>query len=97
MASERRLKTVITRYLREQGCVVIPQPGTAFGLAGRPDLLVVVPPYGRALAVEVKSPGGRLTPKQQVMLEQIKAAGGVTVVAYSLDDVQKALEEARGA
>lgn len=46
---------------------------------------------GRLLAVEVKSPAGRLRPEQQQFLDTVNLAGGVGFVAKSLADVQHAL------
>lgn len=41
---------------------------------------------GRLLAVEVKSPTGRLRPEQQQFLDLVNGAGGVGFVARSLAD-----------
>lgn len=37
-------------------------------------------------AVEVKRPGGKVTPEQQQFLSAVEAAGGVAVVAYEADE-----------
>ena len=46
---------------------------------------------GRFLAVECKSPTGRLRPEQTVFLERINGAGGVAFVARDCRDVMREL------
>lgn len=49
-----------------------------FGLAkGSSDLIGMLPPSGRFLAVEVKRPGERPTPAQVAWLAEVRLAGGV--------------------
>ena len=43
---------------------------------------------GRFLAIEVKSPTGRVSPHQQQFLDEITARGGLAFVARSVDDAQ---------
>jgi len=47
---------------------------------------------GRFLAVEVKRPGGKLSKPQKAFLDKVNNSGGLGFVAYSVDDVLKALE-----
>ncbi len=42
---------------------------------------------GRFLAVEVKTPRGRISPAQRAFLERVNANGGVGLVARSLDEL----------
>ena len=64
-----------------------------FGLPGASDIIGIMPDV-RFLAVECKrSDGGRLSPQQKVFLDKIKEAGGVAVVAASLDDLREAIEK----
>ena len=46
---------------------------------------------GRWLAVECKSSTGVVTPDQRAFMEAVVAIGGVAIVAYSVDDVMRAL------
>jgi hypothetical protein len=64
-----------------------------FGILGGSDILGVLPD-GRALAVETKGPNGRVTVAQRVFLETVRGAGGVAIVARSVDDLINGLEEA---
>lgn len=50
-----------------------------FGKVGSADILGLLPPRGRLLAVEAKAPGGKLTDAQREFLEGVRAAGGVAV------------------
>lgn len=57
-------------------------------LMGGLDLHMTMP---RWLAIEVKRPGEHPTPAQLAFLERVRRAGGIALVAYSLDDVRQAL------
>jgi len=60
---------------------------------GAPDIVGIVPDgSGRFLGIEIKKPGGKLSPDQIVFLDNIWKAGGIPIVAYSLEDVIRALE-----
>jgi hypothetical protein len=71
------------------------------GLRGVSDILGILPrtldvggrrvTVGVFLAVEVKGRGGRLTPQQDAFLDGVRKAGGVAVVARSLQDLIDAL------
>ena len=47
-----------------------------FGFRGMPDLMAVIKPTGRFLAVEVKRPGKQPTAAQDAFLQAVVAAGG---------------------
>jgi penicillin-binding protein-related factor A (putative recombinase) len=64
-------------------------PSHAPGVA---DILGVLP-GGRFLAVEVKSPKGRVSPHQQQFIDSINQAGGMAFVAHSIDEVQEHLHD----
>jgi hypothetical protein len=46
---------------------------------------------GRFLAIEVKTPGGRVSPDQEKFLEAVRRHGGIAFVARSIDDVIEGL------
>ena len=50
------------------------------------------PLVGRFLAIEVKNPGGKVSPEQTAFLQTVTRAGGIGFVAHSVDDVKEALE-----
>jgi len=47
---------------------------------------------GRFLAVEDKSASGRPTPEQRAFFNAVSRAGGVAVLAYSTDDLIRAIK-----
>ena len=52
--------------------------------------------FGRALAIEVKSPTGRIRPEQLAFLQEVVRAGGIGFVARSVTDVVEKLGFGRG-
>lgn len=59
-----------------------------FGTPGSPDIFCIWD--GLIYGIEVKSPNGRLSEIQQSFLKEFEKAGGIPIVARSLDDVQAA-------
>jgi hypothetical protein len=57
-----------------------------YGLRGSADIIGILPD-GRFLAIECKTKKNKLSPAQDYFLKQIKANGGVAILAYSVDDV----------
>ena len=98
---EGDLVKVIRQYLELQGAVVIRNNSgclrdatnrpVRFGETGSADLVCCLR-GGRYLAVEVKGPKGRLRPSQAVWLDRVRSAGGLAVVARTLQDLIDALE-----
>ena len=64
----------------------------SYGKAGTADLLGVYP-GGRFFAIEVKRPGGALSPAQIEFLREVRKRGGVALVAESVEDVDKCLKD----
>ena len=58
----------------------------AFGEKGISDIIGCTP-SGRFLAIEVKKPGGRVSPEQQEFINNVNRLGGIAILAFSLDDV----------
>jgi VRR-NUC domain len=58
---------------------------------GAPDLIFIV--AGRTFGLELKAPGGRLSPAQRQCHEEIRLAGGVVGVAASIDEATNLLSE----
>lgn len=46
---------------------------------------------GRFLAIEVKNPGGKVSPQQTAFLQTVVKAGGLGFVAHSVDEVKEKL------
>lgn len=67
-----------------------------FGLTkGASDLLGVLAPAGRIVAIELKAARGRTTPEQEAFLQGIRAFGGFACVVRSADEARAAIERAR--
>lgn len=64
----------------------------AFGLKGSSDLLGILR-GGRFLAVETKSPTGRLTTEQQAFRSMVESMGGLYILARSVKEFTDALPQ----
>lgn len=60
--------------------------------AGTPDIIACWP-GGLMMGIECKMPGNTATPLQAATLAGIRETGGLAVVAFSIDDVEKAIRE----
>ena len=95
---ESDIKRAIEYYLKVRGCLVIPYRTTGIRTAnkgwiparrtGISDLLGLTR-EGRFFAIEVKVPGGRLSPEQDQFLKSVLSFGCIAMVAMSVDDVIK--------
>lgn len=70
-----------------------------YGLAlGSSDLIGILVPEGRFIALEVKAPNGKgPTPEQERFLALVRRSGGVAAVVRSVEDVQQVIVAARTA
>jgi VRR-NUC domain len=90
MQPERRIAKKIRQWVLDRGGVAYNiHGGDNFQEAGIPDLLCCW--YGRFVGIEVKQPGGKLSRIQQHQLERIRQAGGIVIVAETLDEVKTTL------
>lgn len=100
---EREIQKRIVRRLRASGCLVaVTDAGAAYRAGGFfgesipvgwPDVTGLLP-GGRFLGVEVKSARGRQSAAQKQMQDEIESRGGLYILAYSIEDVLKAIEGA---
>lgn len=82
--SETDLQSKIQAALRCSGCYVIKTHGSPFFPKGTADLLVCS--RGRWYSIEAKQPGEKETPMQKLRRAEVHAAGGVSVVVYSVEE-----------
>ncbi len=62
------------------------------GLKGVSDILAITPDgRGRLIAIEVKKPGGRLSPEQKLFLDAIRERGGLAFVVRSVSELDEVL------
>jgi len=94
IGEEKRIENSIKQWLEANNCWLIKvQGGSNAPSTGVPDILTCI--KGRFVAIEVKTPTGRLTKIQQYQMDQINKSGGVAFVATSLADVRMELKDAR--
>jgi len=63
----------------------------SFGVLGLADIIGIEPGTGRFLAIEVKRRGEGQTARQRRFQERVEAAGGLYILARSVDDVREKL------
>src|SRR5689334_9544850 len=94
MHSESQITAAIRRFLKpleKTGeLFVVKIAGGPRQQPGLPDLCLVY--RGRAIWLEVKAAGGKVTPLQQAILDRIGFAGGIAYVVRSVDDVRLVIE-----
>ncbi len=89
-ARESALVGAIVEALRAvPGLIVRKRHGTAWGVAGDPDLTGCY--RGRHFELEVKTPAGALTRLQKARLAEWSRAGSITAVVRSVDEALAAL------
>lgn len=97
---EKYIQKRILTWLKETGLLHWRQnSGTVFlgnrciklGEDGLPDIVVIVPPNGRVLGLEVKSANGQLRAKQKEFAHNLVNVGGAYFVVRSLGQACDAL------
>jgi len=87
---EKHIVDSIVRYLRTvPGCTVRKRHGTAFGVAGDPDLYGTL--NGRHFELEVKRPGNPPTVLQERRLDEWRTGGAVVGIVHSLEEARRIL------
>ena len=67
-----------------------------FGLTGSADLLGIMAPDGRFIALEVKQTKGKQSKEQKCFEDMITAMGGVYIVAHSPEEALEKLNAVKG-
>ncbi|MEW6439227.1 MAG: hypothetical protein AB1508_18915 [Pseudomonadota bacterium] len=63
-----------------------------FGPKGQADIMGVMPPNGRALAIECKMRNRPTTAQQRAFLEHVRAAGGLSAVVHDVEELSAVLD-----
>ena len=88
---EKNIVNQIMRYLKTvPDSFAWKQHGGQFGTAGIPDIIICL--HGRFVAMEVKTPAGKLTKLQESTLQRIKDAKGVAYKVTSLQEVKEIIQ-----
>ncbi len=102
---ERVIQSQILSWLKDSGVLHWrQQSGTVFlgrrsirmGPEGLPDIVVIVPPGGRLLGLEVKSANGTLRPSQKAFKELAEASGAAFHVVRTLTQAQDTVAKYMG-
>ena len=91
MMPEAEIKKKIKDYLKEKGAFWSAVKGGAHTKPGDPDLIVCY--KGKFIGIEAKTPTGVQSPMQKLREQQIKDAGGIYILARSVDDVKEGLKD----
>lgn len=83
--------TGILHWRANSGCVWVHGRRISLGPDGISDVVVVVPPSGRFLGLEIKSAHGKVRPVQAEFETKVLAAGGEYRVVRSLEDAKIAV------
>lgn len=81
----------IRQYMEWSKAWSLKVAGGMYQRKGIPDILACWPPYGRMVAVEVKTGSAVLTTEQADEMAKLAASGAVVVLASSVDDLEEAL------
>lgn len=87
---EAKLKKSIRDVLDSRGAFWSNIQGGAFSKPGDPDIVVCY--RGRYVAIEAKAPRGRQSEIQKLRQEQIEGAGGVYILARTVEAVTSVLD-----
>lgn len=87
---EKNIENKIKNYLKSIGAYYVKYHGNQFSQVGVPDILVCY--KGKFIGIEVKNEKGKTSPLQDINLKQIKQAGGISLVARSVEDVSEIID-----
>jgi hypothetical protein len=108
MVSENQVKKDCLEYLKLMGFKLYWRQNTGgakyttkagknhfvrFGFRGISDILAVLPPNGRFLAVETKRIDNDASDDQRDFMRDVEGVGGIAVLAYSVDDLDARLRK----
>lgn len=87
---EKNIENKIKNYLKSIGAYYFKHHGNQFSQVGVPDIIACY--KGKFIAIEVKNEAGKTSPLQDVNLKMINNAGGIGIVARSVEDVKKVID-----
>lgn len=87
---EKSIENKIKRYLKLKGAYYFKHHGNQFSQVGVPDIIACY--KGHFIGIEVKNETGKTSPLQDINLQMIKDAGGISLVARSVEDVAKVFD-----
>lgn len=88
---EKTIENKIKSYLKSVGAYYVKYHGNQFSQVGVPDILACY--KGWFIGIEVKNETGKTSPLQDVNLKMINEAGGLSLVARTVEDVKYLIED----
>lgn len=82
-------RTDLRLWRQNTGAAIRPGGGLIrFGIPGMADISGIMQPNGRRIEIECKAPSGRQSKEQQRWQRMIEWAGGLYILARSIEDVR---------
>jgi Holliday junction resolvase len=88
--AEQAIVDAIGRHLTKRGAWWIKTHGTTHGRRGIPDIIATY--RAQPIAIEAKTPHGRLSRLQRHELERARRAGAITIIARDVPTVARILD-----
>lgn len=89
MTPEGKVKAEIREYLKSIGAYYVQPIGSGYGAASL-DFFVCY--RGRFIAIEAKRPGGKPTPRQALIMQEVLEAGGYPLLVDDVDELKRFIE-----
>ena len=91
---ESKFQEKVIELLESRGAYVLKTHVSSYQAQGEPDITCCF--MGRYVAFELKVDGNTPSKLQEKKMEQIKRAGGYAIAAYTLKDIEQALNSIAG-
>ncbi len=76
-------------YRNNTGCLIDDRGRPVkFGLIGSADIIGLIAPHGRFLAIECKTQSGKQSDQQRKYQQMIESMGGIYILARKVEDVK---------
>lgn len=89
--NETKIQKLVQAYIKSIGGYCFKVHGEIFMRAGIPDIIACI--KGRFVGIETKDKGNTASELQLAHIRQIKKAGGIGFVAYSVENVKEQLKK----
>lgn len=87
--TEKELKKQVMLYLKDKG--IFWKTSDRFQV-GLPDIVGILKPSGKFVAIELKIYPNKPTKMQQYILNKTRLFGGIAILAYSIEEVKRLLD-----
>ena len=87
--TEKDIKNKAMFYLKDKGMFFKISDRFQCGI---PDIIGLLKPLGKFVAIELKVLPNKLTKIQRYILNKIRSSGGLAGVAYSIEDIEEIIK-----